>query len=463
MSPVVFLQSKSGKNQCHICQQTHVLDRIDRMRSPTPAVAIVSYCIGRAVRMLQRSMGAIVSMNLEYASQFAEPSNEIFYPADDTGGLIVADLGYDRQRAFEMSAATRKVWHDYLAQYDVTAAIITVTLPAPSPQRHAFLIGLENARNNPHATQCLLATAEQLWARVGQQSAFPFQVANTGLVSKFESNRHVDAAANDILARFDHGVAAQTHHNGTITRAIYFRHAGMGRFSRQEIGSLQLILPLFADSAAGGAQLARQSQRSAMLEAMFDRVSLTMLMLNAESQPLFMNSSATAMLDERKWLIRSADGSISGTHAKQAKDLRDSIKLAATAAADSPTEDVFRLDCSSGEWRLAYVVSAMSRSGDVTTRCAMLIVLAPGKMDAPTHLLEALGLLPSEQRFLGHFLKSSSLCNAAVDCGLSEETARTYLKRVRAKLGVHRQMELAGLISGLVLPLHAGGSTVGGE
>jgi DNA-directed RNA polymerase specialized sigma24 family protein len=85
----------------------------------------------------------------------------------------------------------------------------------------------------------------------------------------------------------------------------------------------------------------------------------------------------------------------------------------------------------------------------------MLIVLAPGKMAAPTQLLEALGLLPSEQRFLGHFLKSSSLCNAAVDCGLSEETARTYLKRVRAKLGVHRQMELAGLISGLVLPIHA--------
>ena len=49
-----------------------------------------------------------------------------------------------------------------------------------------------------------------------------------------------------------------------------------------------------------------------------------------------------------------------------------------------------------------------------------------------------------------------SLGNAAEGCGLSEETARTYLKRVRAKLGVHRQMELAGLISGLVLPLHAG-------
>lgn len=405
-----------------------------------------------------------MSTNLEYASQFAETNNEIFYRTDDTGGLVLPESGYECQRATDLSAATRKVWHDYLAQYDVTSAIMTVTLPAPSPQRHAFLIGLDSARNSPRATQRLLAMAERLWDRVGQQSAFQFQVSETDLVSDIESGRiDDDDASREILAMLDHGIAAQTQHNGAIIRAIYLRKTGMGKFSRQDVGSLQLILPLFGDSAAGGAQLARQSQRSAMLEAMFDRVSLSMTMLSADSKPLFMNSSAMAMLDERKWLIRSADGSISGTDPQQAKALRESIRLAATAADDAPTEDVYRLDCRNGEWRLAYVVSAMSHSGNVTTRCAMLIVLAPGKMDAPTPLLEALGLLPSEQRFLGHFLKSSSLGNAAVDCGLSEETARTYLKRVRAKLGVHRQMELAGLISGLVLPLHTGGNAVIGD
>ena len=101
----------------------------------------------------------------------------------------------------------------------------------------------------------------------------------------------------------------------------------------------------------------------------------------------------------------------------------------------------------------------MARSGESGTRCALLFILAPGRMTASAQMLEALGLLPSEQRFLGHFLKSNSLCDAAIDCGLSEESARTYLKRVRAKLGVHRQMELAGLISGLVLPVSGNCST----
>ena len=402
-----------------------------------------------------------MSSHMEHALRFSGGGG--FYCDDNPDALVLADDECDRHRAADLSAATRKVWHDYLAQYDVTSAIMTVTVRAPSRQRHAFLIGLDSARNSPRATQRLLALAERLWDRVGEQSAFQFQVSDEDLVSDNEPGRTMDDASHDILATLDHGIAAQTQHNGATIRAIYFRKGGMGKFSRQEVGSLQLILPLFADSAAGGAQLARQSQRSAMLEAMFDRVSLSMTMLSADSQPLFMNSSAMAMLDERRWLIRAADGSISGTNPRQAKDLRESIRLAATADDAAPTEDVYRLDCRNGEWRLAYVVSAMSHSGDVTTRCAMLIVLAPGKMDAPTPLLEALGLLPSEQRFLGHFLKSSSLGNAAFDCGLSEETARTYLKRVRAKLGVHRQMELAGLISGLVLPLHMGRNTAVGE
>ena len=159
------------------------------------------------------------------------------------------------------------------------------------------------------------------------------------------------------------------------------------------------------------------------------------------------------MIEQRKWLIRGTDGAIIAANPPQAKQLRESIRRAATA--DAPVEDVFRLDCRNGDWRLVYVISAKSRAGGVSGRCAMMIIMGPGKVDAPRSLLEALGLLPSEQRFLGHFLRSSSLGNAAEGCGLSEETARTYLKRVRAKLGVHRQMELAGLISGLVLPLHA--------
>jgi hypothetical protein len=388
-----------------------------------------------------------MSMKMDYATQQAAEtisgfSERLNVESISTELSVVACP----KHAIEVPAATRKVWHEFLAQHDVAAAVLSVVLPGQPPQRHAFLIGFDSFRHDHDMTRHLLSFAERVWLHLCDQPALQFQIANFGSATSDLPDQRDMQAITKLLVGFDRGVAAQRKHNGATIRAVYLRHKELDPFTSREVGSLQLILPLLADSAARGAQLTHQSQRSEMLEAMFDRVSLSMIMLSADSQPLFMNSSAGAMLDERNWLI-------------QAKKLRESIKLAAAADNDAPVEDVYRIDGRNGEWRLAYVLSAMSRSGDIGTRCALLFVLTPGKMDAPTQMLEALGLLPSEQRFLGHFLKASSLCNAAEDCGLSEETARTYLKRVRAKLGVHRQMELAGLISGLVLPLHHSGQS----
>jgi hypothetical protein len=400
-----------------------------------------------------------MSMDVDCALIASEKGTSLFFDGDDVESPSVADFSSERQRPLDVPEATRKVWHDFLAQHDVAAAILSVTLPGANPQKQAFLIGFDDARNNFASTHRMLAFAERLWTKMEERHNLCFRTSSlSGLIA----SHSVDASpcrVSEVLAQCDHGAAIQTRHNGAVVRAVYFRKKTLPDFSQKEIASLQLILPLLADSASRGVQLARQSQHSAMLEAMFDRVSLSMMMLSSDSRPLFMNSSASTFLDERNWLIRSADGSIVGTNPKQAKKLRDSVAQAATAPSGAPVEAVHRLDGRDGEWRLAYVLSATSRAGENKTSCALLFILAPGKMDAPTQMLEALGLLPSEQRFLGHFLKSSSLFDAAMDCGLSEETARTYLKRVRAKLGVHRQMELAGLISGLVLPLQASSNT----
>lgn len=391
-----------------------------------------------------------MSVSLEFSACSAEAICDVAYPYDNIATTLHDDAAPDLHQAIDVAADTRRLWHDYLAQFDITSALLTVALPASGPQRHAFLIGFDHVRRDAAATQRLLNTMDGLWTRVGDQPLHHFQLS--GLDTEPGSSTGGDG-----------GIAIQMKRHGAHIRALFFHQRGTGRLSDQAAGALQLIAPLLADSAVGVAKLALQSRRSAMLEAMFDRVSLSMALLSADGQPLFVNSAAGALIEQRKWLIRAADGSIGAADPQQAKGLRDSIRRAATATAQAPVEDVFRLDCRNGDWRLAYVISAKSRSGDGTTRCAMVIIMGSGKVDAPTSLLEALGLLPSEQRFLGQFLKSSSLGNAAEGCGLSEETARTYLKRVRAKLGVHRQMELAGLISGLVLPFHAADSAAAWE
>ncbi|MBA3939756.1 MAG: hypothetical protein C0520_00940 [Sphingopyxis sp.] len=390
---------------------------------------------------------------MELSTLYADAGYDVGDPYGDTAEFSVDDTGLHSERVIDVAANTRQVWYDYLAQFEIVSAILTVVLPGAAAQRHSFLIGLDEARGDRQTIEALMTLAGHLWQRIGEVPTHQFQIsaadaAGTGSVLITD-----DAAGGALPHVYDCGIAIQMKRNGANIQALFFRRSGCRRFTDQEGCSLQLVAPLLADSAIGVAQLARQSRRSAMLEAMFDRVSFSMALLSADGQPLFLNSAAAAMVEQRKWLIRAVDGAIVAAEPQQAKQLRESIRRAATA--DTPIEDVFRLDCRNGDWRLVYVISARSRSPGGSARCAMVIIMGPGKVDAPGPLLEALGLLPSEQRFLGHFLRSSSLCNAAEGCGLSEETARTYLKRVRAKLGVHRQMELAGLISGLVLPLHA--------
>lgn len=392
-----------------------------------------------------------MSATMEFSTHYAEALRDDAHLFEG-GEFDQHDVMAGQSPSTDIAADTRRLWRDYLAQFDVTSAILTVSLPGAGLQRHAFLIGFDQARGDAAATRRLMAMMDDVWARIGDQPVHHFQFPGALFGA---ATGPVDAEVDSPL---HNGIAIQMKREGKAIRALFFRQDGGAHFSDRDAASLQLIAPLLAESATGVAQLARQSQRSAMLEGMFDRVSMAMALLSADGQPLFLNSAATGLVERRKWLLRAADGTIVAANPGQAKQLRESIRRAATAAPEAPVEDVFRLDCRDGEWRLAYVMSAKSRTGDSMTRCAMVIIMGPGKVDAPTSLLEALGLLPSEQRFLGHFLKSSSLCNAAEGCGLSEETARTYLKRVRAKLGVHRQMELAGLISGLVLPLHAADS-----
>lgn len=389
---------------------------------------------------------------MEFSTHYAEAIHSDIHLFEGLSEDDSHDIAGSQSPSVDVAAETRRLWHDYLAQFDVSSAILTVALPGAGHQRHAFLIGFDQVRGDAAATRRLLAMMDDVWARIGEQPVHHFQFSGALFGAGSVAG---DAAETDAAPSLHAGIAIQMKRDGKAIRALFFRPDSTVHFSDRDAGSLQLIAPLLAESATGVAQLARQSQRSAMLEGMFDRVSMAMALLSADAQPLFLNSAATGLVEQRKWLIRAADGAIVAANPAQAKQLRESIRRAATAAPDASVEDVFRLDCRDGEWRLAYVISAKSRTGDSTTRCAMVIIMGPGKVDAPTSLLEALGLLPSEQRFLGHFLKSSSLCNAAEGCGLSEETARTYLKRVRAKLGVHRQMELAGLISGLVLPLNA--------
>ncbi|MEM9422321.1 MAG: hypothetical protein AAF986_07450, partial [Pseudomonadota bacterium] len=71
--------------------------------------------------------------------------------------------------------------------------------------------------------------------------------------------------------------------------------------------------------------------------------------------------------------------------------------------------------------------------------------------EATAAFFEAVGLLPSEARFVSAVLEQGSVAAASSHLGLSQQTGQTYLKRIFPKIGVKNQLELA-LFAAAALP-----------
>lgn len=344
-------------------------------------------------------------------------------------------------------------WREFLEAMGVSAAIMSFTAATPEAGRHAYLVGLDEARSDPQLVDGLLHYAESAWRGADDAGFHPFQVTADENIAGAHPAFATDRSPGRLALRpFDHAAILQGNGNSGTWRALLLRASGDGDFDAPCQRTLMAATPMFLEAAATHAASTRHERHSELLEAMFDRVSLAVMLVDADARPIFCNDAARTLLDARDPLLRAADGNLACNGAAETKRLRTSIRSVATASNDD-TEAVLRLGTTDGNWRMTFVVPARAGTSGGLSRCAMVLVDTRRPCEAPGPLLHALGLLPSEQRFLNAFLRSNSIGEAAGQSGLSEETARTYLKRVRAKLGVHRQMELAQLIYGLVPPL----------
>lgn len=377
---------------------------------------------------------------------------------DELQGAISSRDAGEKYRAASISSDADLGWRGFLGDIGIPAAVISFSSTGGDVGRQIFIVGFDSARTDPQFIGWLIAYAERCWQSSKDKAFWPFRISNPETTPDSSEKFPVPSAPSDLapktmLPQFDHASVARFACQGSSISALLFRPVNDGGFSSECRRSIDHVLPLFLQSAAAHVAGKRQERRTAQLEAMFDRVSLATLLVDCTGRPIFCNEAARTMLNDRTWLLISSDGTITNRNPTVSKRFKNAIRAVTTLGDMESSETVLRLDSEEGNWRLAYIVPAVSRFGDESSRCAMVLVHAPQREEASPPMLEALGLLPSEQRFLKSFLRSSSLNEAAMESGLSDETARTYLKRVRAKLGVHRQMELASLISGLVLPL----------
>ncbi len=322
-----------------------------------------------------------------------------------------------------------------------------------------LLVGLPEVSRGTDTIRQFARECEPFWDRR----------TRTGTVRQVGTRPVTDAASRTTTAlrnapliqgRYVKGLAFSCETESGQLDAITFRDPMDGPIAEATAAAFRAALPLIVSLIFAEAANDRSAGRLSMMRSVLDRMAMPTLLVDERMLPLLVNASADHLLSRRSIFLRQGDGAIATRYSRETRNLRDAVIEAITNKADMRA---VRLNDDQANLMLAVVVPARFHDGDVERNVAMIVVHELGAISAPPCVLAALGLLPSEQRFLDSFLRSNSLAETAERINLSQESARTYLKRIRAKLGVHRQIDLARLVLGLVPPLSPAAETRAAE
>lgn len=343
-----------------------------------------------------------------------------------------------------------------IARLGATSAIITYVRSRPVLRRQFYMIGFDAYANDALATGALLNFSESGWLQSSENGSLILSTADVTPCADLD----------DILAPFGQMVFS-THTNdinGQLRIAL-FRNRALGAFDANLSYSLSLLQPILGDIAAAQMDAQRAQRRVGIMEGMLDSVSHGVILLDARAHPFYSNDVARRLIADTGVFTIGSDQILRCRSTENTQILHRAIQRTVSIESTS-NETIVKLTSRDGNPVLCFLTPACGRDGGNDNRAAFLILHDMKVHAASPALMQAFGLLPSEQRFLSAFLEAPSLAKAAHLLNLSEETARTYIKRICAKMGVRRQVELASLMFGLAPPIrqladvsHAGKNT----
>lgn len=373
---------------------------------------------------------------------------------DSPGSVAIVDIDAQPEPAWRPPCESTGCVA-FLSNLGVYDALIAFT-PAADEPRSIFVIGLGWLKGKPEQVRRMVRTAERAWRTLSLRSVVvidfdPCQpdAGPTPCCDPLSTD-----AWQRALEAFGQAVVARQETAAGTVEMFLLRRRQIGRFDDTVVTTVQTALPLLFDFVRASFAAQRAERGSALITAMFDQMTLPTLVVDRNAKPIMVNRAAKELLDRRTMLLRAMNGSITALTQRSSRALRTAIAKSTEAThGRADGMHAVRLSDSGDEWLLAIVMPTRPRTGLGTEPAATIIIHEPQRGRTPSCILSALGLLPSEQRFIDAFLQTDSLGDAAKLCSLSQETARTYLKRVRTKLGAHRQMDLVRLIHGLVPPI----------
>ncbi len=259
---------------------------------------------------------------------------------------------------------------------------------------------------------------------------------------------------DEVLKPQDVGHSAMIALAGEASFRVAFnvcRDTRRGPFDENERRNLALLVPHLRRSLLLGFRLEGYQELMRAQHHILDRLNIGIVLLDRNQRAVFVNRKAEALAETHGTLRISSDG-VSTTSPPATSRLHRHVRAVAAgqpvAAMSLPSLD------RSGS--LSLVVTSLSRSDrsvlfDAGMRQAsVLLFLIDPADDAQipaASLVEAFGLTVGEARVAALLASGRTIQEGSMRLGLSQNTIKTHLRSVYAKLGVTRQAELAARVA----------------
>jgi DNA-binding CsgD family transcriptional regulator len=202
----------------------------------------------------------------------------------------------------------------------------------------------------------------------------------------------------------------------------------------------------------------RRERRLQILEGMVDELAPALILVSPTAQVFWTNYRAELLLAERKLLIRNGGNMLASRTSTNTVILRQAIQevILTSRQGDDDADRFLLMPKENGNDDVVVLRPVAGRHGLEGNRAVLVIVPQDDVLLLAGKLVGLFGLIPSEARFVSAIIQAGSSAHAAAHLGITEQTAKTYMKRIYAKLGISSQLELGMLLASLAPPLRSG-------
>ena len=256
------------------------------------------------------------------------------------------------------------------------------------------------------------------------------------------------------VAGIGDAIAIPLARNGNRIGAVGLsKAAGAGAITQAEVDIVRLFVPHLRRAAALQNAIEHHTVAAATFDAVLDRLSFAVVLVDADLRVVHANHVAEAMFANRNPL-RSHGGTLRLDSQSATKTLVSAVcNIESVAAGGMHVPMPER----GGGARFVHVLPLCrghTRAG-LSSRAVAALLVAPGV--APGVCIEAMRLLfdltAAEAAVLEQIVTGRDVAGTARALGIGPNTVKTHLHRVFNKTGMRRQADLVALVSSLTLPL----------